>query len=139
MKGLQTNLLGLPAITALNLAARVHSTESYQNSILNTYSKVFHGLGNFGEPYNFTLKPNDQSYRLYTPRRVPLPLQGVNAEIERMEFLGVISKVEAPTLWCVGMVAVPKKSGAIRICVDLDHSTDVSYGKYIHSRRWMRP
>lgn len=36
-----------------------------------------------------------------------------------METLGVISKVEEPTEWCAGMVTIPKKSGSIRICVDL--------------------
>lgn len=36
-----------------------------------------------------------------------------------MEQLGVISKVTDPTPWCAGMVVVPKKSGAVRICVDL--------------------
>ena len=38
-----------------------------------------------------------------------------------MEAQGVISKVDQPTQWCSGMVAVPKKSGAVRICVDLQH------------------
>lgn len=36
-----------------------------------------------------------------------------------MESQGVISKVNQPTPWCAGMIAIPKKSGAIRICVDL--------------------
>ena len=36
-----------------------------------------------------------------------------------MERKGVISKVEAPTEWCPGMVVVPKKQGSVRICVDL--------------------
>ena len=36
-----------------------------------------------------------------------------------MEKLGVISKVDKPTLWCAGMVAVLKKSDDVRICVDL--------------------
>jgi len=36
-----------------------------------------------------------------------------------MEALGVISKVDEPTPWCAGMVVVPKKEGAIHICVDL--------------------
>ena len=36
-----------------------------------------------------------------------------------METLGVISKVTEPTPWCAGMVIVPKRSGDVRICVDL--------------------
>ena len=36
-----------------------------------------------------------------------------------MEAMGVISKVDEPTPWCAGMVVVPKKGGAIRICIDL--------------------
>ena len=33
--------------------------------------------------------------------------------------MGVISKVSEPTCWCAGMVVVKKKSGSVRICVDL--------------------
>ena len=36
-----------------------------------------------------------------------------------MEAMGVIEKVTEPTPWVAGMVVVPKKSGSIRICVDL--------------------
>ena len=36
-----------------------------------------------------------------------------------MTSMGVISKVEEPTMWCAGMVPVPKKNGKIRICVNL--------------------
>ena len=36
-----------------------------------------------------------------------------------MEATGVISKVDQPTDWCAGMVVVQKKSGGVRICVDL--------------------
>ena len=40
-------------------------------------------------------------------------------ELEKMESMQVISKVEQPTPWCIGMVVVPKKTGTICICVDL--------------------
>ena len=54
------------------------------------------------------------------PRHVPLPLRAkVAEELDRMENAGVISKVSEPTPWCAGMVVVPKKSGQVRICVDL--------------------
>ena len=36
-----------------------------------------------------------------------------------MQSLGVILPVEEVTLWCAGMVVIPKASGRIRICVDL--------------------
>ena len=39
--------------------------------------------------------------------------------INRMEKVGVISKVSQPTPWCAGMVVVPKKNGKVCICVDL--------------------
>ena len=51
---------------------------------------------------------------------MPLPLRDkVRKELDRMECLGVISRVDQPTPWCAGMVIVPKKNGAVRLCVDL--------------------
>ena len=56
-------------------------------------------------------------YSLNTPRNVPLPLrEKVRDELDRMESLGVIAKVTKPTYWCAGMVAVPKRSGDVRMC-----------------------
>ena len=43
----------------------------------------------------------------------------VQAELQQMENLGVISPVEEPTPWCAAMVIIPKDSGMVRICVDL--------------------
>ena len=120
IRGLKSNLLGLPAITPLNLAARVDSTLDYRAVIEESYPKVFNGLGEFGEPYQIKLTDDAKPHAVYTPRRVPLPLRSkVKAELTRMEELGVISKVEEPTPWCACIVAVPKNSGSVRICVDL--------------------
>ena len=121
VKGLKSNLLGLPAIQALQLAARLDSVEqSYRDQIISEYPGIFHGLGTLGEPYKIDIDPDAKPYAIFTPRRVPYPLQDkVKQELSKMETLGVISKVEDSTEWCAGMVAVPKKSGGIRICVDL--------------------
>lgn len=116
VKGIQNNLLGLPAIKALEMLAKV---EAIQKTILEQYPSLFTGLGTFKGEYKIKLKPNTEPFALYTPRTVPFPLrERVQKELARMESLGVISKVEKPSVWCAGMVVVPKKSGAIRICID---------------------
>ena len=120
VRGLKNNLLGLPALTALKLVQRVESTYSSLADVKEEFPDVFTGLGNFGEPYTIKLKEDAKPHALYTPRNVPIPLRGkVLDELNRMESLGVISKVSDPTPWCAGMVVVPKKSGDVRICVDL--------------------
>ena len=117
--GLKTNLLGLPAITALHLAARVDASHT-STDVARNFPNVFKGLGNLGEEFVIKLKPDATPYALFTPRHVALPLRPkVEQELVRMESMGIISKVDEPTPWCAGMVVVPKKSGAVRICVDL--------------------
>lgn len=84
------------------------------------FPKVFNGLGTMGEEYEIKLKDGCSPYAIYAPRRVPIPLRPkVQEELNRMEEMGVIQNVSQPTPWCAGMVVVPKKSGEIRICVDL--------------------
>ena len=127
VEGLKTNLLGLPSISALNLAVRVDSNctdppsePETEQTVCRKFPKVFQGLGNLGKEYHIQLQPDSQPHALFTPRRVPLPLrQKVTKELDQMEKEGVISKVTEPTTWCAGMVVVPKKSGNVRICVDL--------------------
>ena len=120
VRGLKNDLLGLPALDALQLVKKVEAAYSSSIDVKRDFPKVFTGLGNFGEPYSITLKDNARPRALFTPRNVPIPLRDkVKKELERMESLGVISSVSEPTSWCAGMVVVPKRSGDVRICVDL--------------------
>ena len=81
-----------------NSTARLDSVEGYRAKVLATYPDVFTGLGNLGEPYKIELKPDARPHAIYTPRRVPYPLRDkVKKELERMETIGVISRVEKPT------------------------------------------
>ncbi|KAI3374568.1 hypothetical protein L3Q82_021135, partial [Scortum barcoo] len=100
------------------LVARVDTID--QETVRNTYPKLCDGLGMVQKPYTIKLKP-DAKPSLKVPRRVPLPLMGkVKKELERMEKIGVISRVEQPTDWCCGMVVAPKKNKEeVRICVDM--------------------
>ena len=119
VKGLKTNL-GLQAITALQLACRIDAVNTEEPDIVKRFPQVFEGLGTIGEEYRIKLKDNATPYSLYVPRNVPIPLRPkVEQELNRMERLGVISKVTTPAAWCAGMVVVPKKTGEVRICVDL--------------------
>ena len=119
IRGLKNNLLGLPAIIALQLICRASSIQT-GDDIQKHFPKVFAGLGTLGEPYQIKLNKGAVPHSIYTPRNVPMPLRDkVKEELHRMEAMGVISEIRDPTPWCMGMVVVPKRSGAVRICVDL--------------------
>ena len=95
-------------------------TSSFKDKILAKYPALFQGVGNLGEPYEIKHKRNSKPVSLFAPRRVPIPLRKqVQTELDQMEALCVISKVDIPTPWCAGMVVAQKPNGAICICVDL--------------------
>ena len=89
-------------------------------SVIDKFLLLFQGLGSFGEEYTIKLKDGAKPFAIFTPRHVPMHLRTrVKQELDKMESMQVISKVEQPTPWCAGMVVVPKKTGTIYICVDL--------------------
>ena len=66
------------------------------------------------------LKVNSVPYNVPVARRISLPLIPlVEKELRRMEDNGIITKVTKPTEWCVPIVATLKKTGDVRLCVDL--------------------
>ena len=118
VKGLHKALLGQPAIRALKLIERVGAVQTTKPE--EQFPQLFTGLGKLEGEYEIKLREGAQPFALNTPRRVPVPLmESVKDELNRMEQLGVITPVEAPTDWCSGMVVVPKSNGRVRICVDL--------------------
>ena len=103
VSGLAQPLLGRPAVVDMGLVHRVGVIRT-EPDFRAAYSDVFRELGKLKEPY-----------------RAPLPLrEAVQAELKRMEDMGVISKVTEPTAWCSGIVVIPKPGKKPpRICVDL--------------------
>ena len=125
VRNLKNPLLGKPAIEALNLiqkVVRIQSDVSYNDIEAEgkaNHPRLFKGLRELKGEFKIKLKPDSTPFVSTTPRRVALPLMSkVKAELERMENLGVISKVDISTDWCAGMVVIPKPDGKIRICVD---------------------
>ena len=87
---------------------------------IKEFPHLFEGLGKTSVEYQITLEEGAEPYAINVPRRVAIPLMPkVKAKLERMERLGVISRIEEPTTWCAGMAVVPKLGGKVHICVDL--------------------
>ena len=120
VKGLQRALLGRPAIESLGVAVQVDQVLAHKATVVSKFPHLFKGLGRMTGAYHIDLKQDATPFALTVPRRVAIPLMPkVKSELERMERIGVISRVEVPTDWCAGMVVVPKPDGRVRICVDL--------------------
>ena len=110
MKGLKTNLLGLPIIMALHLVEKLCSTDLKDTTgIKRQFPKYFQGWALLG----MDMKLNSRMMVPHTPCMPHITYLLPCGPESRM------SLTAWPTEWCAGMVVVPKKSGAIRICVDL--------------------
>ena len=88
---------------------------------INIDPDVFQDIGLLKtDPVKIKLKPESVPYHVSVARRIALPLVPlVEKELKRMEMNGVISKVTKPTEWCAPIVATMKKTGDVRLCVDL--------------------
>ena len=132
-KNLQKALLGKPAIREMNIitfnrpqsiSCNTVDTKEHvkeENDFMKEFSDVFTGLGHLkGEPVKIKLKEGVTPFHLSAPRHIAIPmLDKVKEEIQKMERLGVIRKVNHPTEWCHPIVVVGKPNGKIRLCIDL--------------------
>ena len=106
------------------------AVEPQRGDIKKIFPKMFQRLGDLGDEYHIHLKKGAVSYSLYTLKTVPIPLRSrFQDQLNQMENLGVITKVNEPTEWCAGIVVVPKKSMKVRICVDLKAVNDNILGE----------
>ena len=124
-----TPLLSRLAGTQLSIFARLDTVSDAKQAIINQYPKLFRGLGYMSGNYHIQLKPDAQSYAVYTPRRILLPLMPkVKNEIDRLLSLGVINVSMcqlngALTEWCAPIVVAPN-GPVIRLRVDISQLND---------------
>ena len=105
VRDLRRPLLGKPALEALNVVALVEPIQ--KSDVVSQFPDVFKGLGKLEGDYVIKLREDATPYALTTLRHMPIPLlPKVKEELQRMEGLGVITKIEEPTDWCAGMVVV---------------------------------
>ena len=91
VKGLKTNLLGLPALTSLQLVKRVYPVQEAvtEKEVEERFPTMFKGLGTFSEEYKIQLKEDAKPHALFSPRNVPIALRSkVQEELKRMESMG---------------------------------------------------
>ena len=115
-------MLGLAACERLGLITRVlditKDPDITDEPLIAEYEDVFQGLGCLQGEIKITIDP-DVTPVQHACRKVPFRLRDqVKHELDRMEQLGVIVKVEEPTDWVSNMVIVKKKSGDLRVCLD---------------------
>ena len=119
VRGLKKPLLGRPAIQALDLLQRINAVSTSTVEPKKEYPELWQGLGRGENAYTVRLKDDAKPFSIATPRRLPLPMkQKVEDELKSLQDKDIIRPVTTPTDWCAPIVAVPKPSGKIRLCVD---------------------
>ena len=87
--------------------------------LIKKFPTVFkEGVGKLAGKYQIRLQ-GDASPVQHAPRRVPVALRDrLKTTLDSMVKAQIITPVTDPTPWISSMVVVPKKSGALRICLD---------------------
>jgi hypothetical protein len=82
------------------------------------YKDVFTGEGRFEEKLHLEVNKEIPPTKIPV-RKVPIALKKpIKEELDRLVKLDVLTKVEVPTDWISSMVAVQKKDGSVRLCID---------------------
>jgi hypothetical protein len=114
-------ILGLSTCENLNLVKRVmivKPKEEQLPSFISEFECCFGELGTLPKVHKMVIDPSVPPV-IHPPRHVPITIQPkLKEELDRMEKLGVISKVTEPTDWVSSLVVVEKPDGSIRICLD---------------------
>ena len=117
VKNLMTPLLGKPAIAGLRMIEFTDSisVEPWKEKFPN----LFTGLGTMKTAVKIALKKDCTPFAQAVPRRVAAARrEPLRKELQRMESMGVIRKIEEPTEWCAPCIVVPKRNNSIRVCID---------------------
>ena len=127
--------LNLLTVNTEDANEAVHMTKEVvggltKEQILEDYSDVFTGLGQFPGEHHIEIDPTVRPVQ-HQPRRVPVALKAeLKEKIDSMVKQKILRKVEEPTPWISSMVAV-KRPNKLRICLDpFDLNKAVKRPKY---------
>ena len=123
IKGNYGFLLGYETCVQLAIINKIATvTEDKIETLCNKFPTVFTGIGKLKNTQirlhvDESVKPVSQPHR-----RIPFHVRKqVEKELEKLEKLDIIEKVNGPTPWVSPIVVAPKpkKPGEIRLCVDM--------------------
>ena len=97
---------------------RTRQTINCVDQLKTLYPDQFDRIGNFKMKATLNLQP-DATPSIDPPRKCSVHLkQKIKEELQKMEDLGVIKKINHHTDWCCSMTTNIKKDGSIRVCID---------------------
>ena len=111
--------LGLITIS-VNTTTVTDMNKNSPESLQEEFECLFGGIGRLRNKIVRLHVDPDMTPRQQPHRRIPFHVRGdVEKELERLETLDIIERVEGPTPWISPIVVGPRKSGEVRICVDM--------------------
>ena len=101
-----------------NIAVVQQPKELTKQELVKEYEDVFTGEGQFEKKLHLEIDTSARPVR-QPLRRVPLAMKPkLKEELNRLEKIGVIKRVDTPTDWVSSLVIVKKPNGKLRICID---------------------
>ena len=118
--GLETSkrLYLVRRVFKVNISELENDAEFYVDYIPDEYLDCFGELGTLSRTFHMELKDNVQPI-VVPPRKVPFALRDkLEKELDRVETMNVIEKIEKSTDWVNAAVVVEKPNGKLRVCLD---------------------
>ena len=108
----------VPEINSVTAKSEISSRKV--DNLVKQNSVLFQGIGKLKDREN-KLHIDENIQPVAQPhRRIPFYLrEKVENELDRLEQLDIIEKVDGPADWVSPVIIAPKKNGDIRICVDM--------------------
>lgn len=105
-----------------------------KENFIETNKDLFSGIGKL--PYKVKITLSDDAVPVVKPvRRLPEILkEKLRKELNRLEKLDIIEKVEKPTDWVHDTVIIEKKDGSVRLCLN-----PIPLNKYIKREHFLIP
>lgn len=123
IQGNHGSLLSYKTASDLGLIdLKVNQIQSQQTTeeLIQQFPKLFKGIGKL-KGTEVKLHIDDSVPPVaQQPRRIPFHLRKqVSEELAQLEKQGIIEKVDGATPWVSPLVAIPKKNGSVRLCIDM--------------------